>query len=119
MPCVWEAKYPLVAFTPASDARFPRKTNQGPTSAPNNESRLFALKSAEGTARDFRGGLKPQPSYTNNVVGSSSRRKFKQSKGHKAARLRVAVDVDEGIAFQGKASQARHKLACPVVLNHS
>jgi len=42
-------------------------------------------------------GQKLEPSYSNNVVGGSSRRKTIASNGiPPAKRLRVAVDVDEG-----------------------
>ena len=56
------------------------------------------MKSVEKPARDLRGGLTSQPNFSNNVVGSSSRRRYRSDNGNKTSRLRVAVDVDEGAA---------------------
>jgi hypothetical protein len=42
-------------------------------------------------------GPKPEPSYSNNVVGGSSRKRITAANGvPPAKRLKVAVDVDEG-----------------------
>ena len=92
---VWECRYPRYCGSTLARAKHLKKGCRIRCIAPEVP-RASAVRSVEKAPRDLKGGLTSQPNYSNNVVGSSSRRKYKVDNGHRTSRLRVAVDVDEG-----------------------
>ena len=113
--CIWECRYPRYCGTSLLWSKHSQKRLRIACVAPELP-RATAVKSAEKPSRDLKGGLTPQPNYSNNVVGSSSRRRYRSENGHRTARLRVAVDVDEGaVPFQivcwPETQQLAHKIS--------
>ena len=92
---VWESRYPRYCGAPLGRSKHLSQSFKILCVSPEVP-RATAVKSAEKALRDLKGGLTSQPNYSNNVVGSSSRRRNKLENGQRVSRLKVAVDVDEG-----------------------